>query len=109
MWLGGSTASSGAGLQLVEDLAAFREAGCEFELKSGLRDDPKFLGGTCWLGLHQIVNREYWSGLWIIQEIAMGGTNVQLRCCASTIDWPTFCAGIATLQEHLWVVKDRCL
>ena len=59
MWLGESTASSGAGLQLVEDLAAFREAGCELELERRLRDDPRFLGGTCWLGLHQIVNREY--------------------------------------------------
>ncbi|KAH8627165.1 hypothetical protein IG631_16933 [Alternaria alternata] len=63
MRLGGSTASSGAGLQLVEGLAAFRDAGCEFELERRLRDDPKFLGGTCWLGLRQIVNCEYWSGL----------------------------------------------
>ncbi|KAI5365744.1 hypothetical protein J4E82_011207 [Alternaria postmessia] len=108
-WLGEATANSGAGLQLVKDLAAFREAGCELELERRLRDDPRFLGGTCWLGLQQIVNREYWSRLWIIQEIVMGGTNVRLRCGASTIDWPTFCAGIATLQERLWLVKDRCL
>lgn len=108
-WLGEATANSDAGLQLVQDLAAFREAGCELELERRLRDDPKFLGGTCWLGLQQILDRKYWSRLWIIQEIVMGGTNVQLKCGASTIDWPTFCAGIATLQEHLWLVKDRCL
>jgi hypothetical protein len=108
-WLGEATANSDAGLQLVRDLAAFREAGCELELERRLRDDSRFLGGTCWFGLQQIVDRKYWSRLWIIQEIVMGGTNVQLKCGASTTDWPTFCAGIATLQEHLWLVKDRCL
>jgi hypothetical protein len=64
-WLGEATANSDAGLQLVRDLAAFREAGCELELERRLRDDSRFLGGTCWLGLQQIMDRKYWSRLWM--------------------------------------------
>lgn len=108
-WLGEATANSDAGLQLVQDLAAFRGAGFESELERRLQDDPRFLGSTCWLGLQQLVNREYWSRLWIIQEIVMGDEFVRLKCGSSTVDWPTFCTGIAVLQEHLWLVKDKCL
>jgi hypothetical protein len=34
---------------------------------------------------------------------------VWIRCGASTIDWETFCKGIPGLQEHLRLVKGRCL
>ncbi|KAH4085891.1 hypothetical protein HBH46_207640 [Parastagonospora nodorum] len=108
-WLGKKTDNSDAGIQLLRDMATFRDAGRERELEIRLQDDPKFLGSTCWMGLHRLVNRKYWERLWIIQEIVMGGYSVWIRCGASTIDWETFCKGIAVLQEHLWLVKDRCL
>jgi hypothetical protein len=88
-WLDEATANSDAGLQLLRDMADFREVGCEAELDEALRKEPKFLGSTCWMGLHQLVNREYWKRLWILQEIAMGGICVWVKCGVSTIDWET--------------------
>jgi len=108
-WLGAKTENSDAGIQLLRDMATFRDAGRERELETRLQDDPKFLGSTCWMGLHQLVNCKYWKRLWIIQEVVMGGYSVWIRCGSSIIDWETFCKGIAVLQEHLWLVKDRCL
>jgi hypothetical protein len=108
-WLGETSESSDAGLQLLRDMTAFREAGCEGELEVRLGQDPCFLGSTCWKGLHQLVNRNYWKRLWIIQEVVMGGFSVLVKCGSSTLDWETFCKGIAVLQEFLWLAKDRCL
>ena len=108
-WLGEASPRSGLALQLVRDLVTFREASCEFELEKRLREDPGFLGSLSWLGLHEFMDRPYWYRLWIIQEIVMGGARATIRCGNSSIDWPTFCSGIAVLQESLWVVKDRCL
>jgi hypothetical protein len=108
-WLGATSESSDAGLQLLRDMAAFREVGFESELEVRLGQDPSFLGSTCWRGLHQLINRDYWERLWIIQEIVMGGLSVLIKCGPSILDWETFCKGIAVLQEHLWLVKDRCL
>lgn len=108
-WLGTSARHSEAGLQLLQDMAAFRRAGCEVELTTRLRQDPHYLGSTGWLGLHSIMDRTYWYRLWIIQEIVMGGSAVWVWCGASKISWEHFCDGVATLQEHLWLLKDKCL
>lgn len=108
-WIGPDTINSNAGFQLLRDMATFRKAGCERELEKCLRQDPVFLGNTGWLGLHNIMDRNYWYRLWVIQEIVMGGSSVWIWCGPSMIDWETFCDGISTLQEYLWLVKDRCL
>ncbi|KAH6644891.1 heterokaryon incompatibility protein-domain-containing protein [Boeremia exigua] len=108
-WLGIARFNSQAGLQLLRDIAEFRKAGREQELERSLRVDPNFLGSTGWLGLHDIMDRSYWYRLWIVQEIVMGGASVWVWCGGSSIPWPTFCEGVVTLQEHLWLVKDRCL
>jgi hypothetical protein len=85
-WLGLKTENSDTGIQLVRDLAALRDAGYERELEERLRDDPSLLDNTCWMGLHQLVNRGYWVRLWTIQEIVMGGNFVWIKCGAATID-----------------------
>jgi hypothetical protein len=71
-WLGKKTDNSDAGIQLLRDTVTFQDAGRERELETRLQDDPKFLGSTCWMSLHQLVNRKYWERLWIIQEMVMG-------------------------------------
>ncbi|KAF2025714.1 hypothetical protein EK21DRAFT_103759 [Setomelanomma holmii] len=96
-------------LKLVEDLATFQTHSLASELEEMLRHDPKIVGSMKWLGLHELMNRQYWYRLWIVQEIVMGGDRVWLRCGDAVLDWSTFCFGIGVLQEHLWVIKDQCL
>ncbi|KAF2681921.1 HET-domain-containing protein [Lentithecium fluviatile CBS 122367] len=108
-WLGKGSSGITLALQLVRDLITFREASYADELELRLREDPRFLGTMKWLGLHELMDRLYWYRLWIIQEIAMGGSRTTLRCGAATLYWVSFCSGIAMLQEHLWLVKDKCL
>jgi hypothetical protein len=53
------------------------------------------------MGLHQLVNREYWKRLWIVQEVVMGGVCVWVKWGVLTIEWERFCRGMAVLHEHL--------
>ena len=108
-WLGPASFNSDAGLQLLRDMAAFKRADAEYELEQCIRRDPLFLGNTGWLGLQNIMDRSYWYRLWIIQEVVLGGPSVWVWCGHSMIDWETFCDGVATLQEFLWLVKDLSL
>jgi hypothetical protein len=61
------------------------------------------------MALQDLMDRPYWFRLWIIQEVIMGSTATWIRCGKASIDWATFCTGIAVLQEYLWLVKDHCL
>ncbi|KAF2113551.1 heterokaryon incompatibility protein-domain-containing protein [Lophiotrema nucula] len=108
-WLGPEHQRSSAAIQLIRDLAFFQEEGYVDEIEARLGADPQFVGSRNWLALQELMERPYWHRLWIIQEICMGSTSTWLRCGNILIDWPTFCKGVAVLQEHLWLIKDSCL
>lgn len=108
-WLGDEADQSSAAVQLIKDLAAFSDAADPTALGRHLQLEPHFLGKGCWLALEQLINRQYWYRLWVIQEVVMGASATWIRCGAALIDWATFCKGIAFLQEHLWLVKDDLL
>jgi hypothetical protein len=75
-------------------------------LMQSLIDDPEYLGKWCWLPLLDLVLRPYWSRVWVMQEIAMAGSGLILRCGTCTIDWETFITGIGTIHLYLWTVKN---
>jgi hypothetical protein len=108
-WLGMESNRSSSALQLVRDLAAVGEAGCAAQIENQLRQDPQLLGNGCWLALQELMERPYWHRLWVIQEMIMGETATWIRCGNVLMNWTTFCAGIAVLQEHMWLIKDICL
>jgi hypothetical protein len=108
-WLEEESRQSDAAIQLVADLAAIKATGCIEQFAAYLQADPSFYGATHWMAFQDLVDRPYWFRLWIIQEVIMGSTATWIRCDKTAIQWTTFCAGIAILQEYLWLAKDRCL
>jgi hypothetical protein len=108
-WLGEESYRSGSALQLVEDLAEYEETGCVEQIELCLRTQPQFLGQGRRLALQELMDRDYWSRLWIVQELIMEARSTWLRCGKSSMKWRTFCRGVAALAEHLWLVKDRSL
>lgn len=74
-----------------------------------LTTDPNYLGNGCWLALQRLMQRPYWTRLWIIRETVLGSSGVVLRCGWCAIDWKTFCTGIGTIHRHLYVLKDTLL
>ncbi|CAA9964978.1 HET domain containing protein [Pyrenophora teres f. maculata] len=108
-WLGKEEHHSTSAIQLLSDLAAFKDAGCVDEMKAHLVSDPLSCGVPHWPALESLMNRPYWTRLWIFQEIVIGGAATWLRCGNATINWKTFCTAVSVLQEQLWLEKDTCL
>jgi hypothetical protein len=108
-WLGEEENESDKAINLIESLSNACGEGRGEELEARLNEEPDCLGNGGWLALHELMNRPYWTRLWIIQEIVLGSSRVVIRCGNSFIDWGIFCAGIRVLFNHLWMVKDWLL
>jgi hypothetical protein len=108
-WVGEEADGSHKAIQLVRDLAGHESEQSIEQLVAELHHDPNYLGNGSWLALHEFMQRPYWSRLWIIQEMVMGASGLVIRCGDSSIDWITFSAGMDTLKNHLWSIKDELL
>ena len=108
-WLGEEENESGKAINLIEALAKAGREDRGHELEARLTKEPNYLGNGSWIALHELMQRPYWTRLWIIQEIVLGSSGVVIRCGNNFIDWKSFCAGIGVLFKHLWIVKDSLL
>jgi hypothetical protein len=110
-WLGEERDHSDKAFQLVQCLSEYNKPPriTDDMRRKLLEERSDFLIDGSWLALLQLMERPYWSRLWIIQEIVMGAFSMVIRCGTSLIDWNSFCLGIEVLQEELWVVKDALL
>lgn len=61
-------------------------------------------------GLNELMQRPYWSRLWIVQELVLGSSSVLLHCGGRTMNWSTFCSGLNVLfRADMWIIKDQLL
>lgn len=107
-WLGEEENGSNEAIRLLYDLldASKGNLGPEMEVK--LQSEPQYLR-TGWMALNQLMRREYWYRLWIIQEVVLGASGTIIRCGNMSIDWESFCHAIGFLYDYLWTIKDRLL
>jgi hypothetical protein len=108
-WIGDASYNSKDALNLVTALSAASLSDKGTEVEQHLDEDPGYLGTGSWLALHDLMQRDYWSRVWIIQELVLGSSSVVLRCGDQCLDWPSFCIGLTFLSEYLWEVKDLLL
>ncbi|OCK95603.1 HET-domain-containing protein [Cenococcum geophilum 1.58] len=108
-WLGNKANGSDKAIHLIKTLSKFSGADRGQELEAILHKDPEYLGNGSWLALHEFMDRPYWYRLWIIQEVVLGAPAVVFYCGKRLIEWPSFCAGIGVLHNHLWLIKDTLL
>ncbi|KAH7305725.1 heterokaryon incompatibility protein-domain-containing protein [Rhexocercosporidium sp. MPI-PUGE-AT-0058] len=108
-WLGPEGSESGKAIDLIDHLSISWSKGFGKELENRLRQDPEYLGLGNWLALHELMTREYWARLWIIQEIVLGSFSAVLYCGNRCVEWTRFCQAIGFLFEYLWTAKDMIL
>jgi len=108
-WLGEEADESEKAVTLIKTLSAAGREGRGEELQRKLTEEPEYLGNGSWLALHELMQRPYWTRLWIIQEIVLGSSGVLILCGDSCIGWLSFCSGIGVLFSHLWTLKDNLL
>ena len=108
-WLGEAADASNAAFDLLEGLASFADASANIPF--GKFSIPSYMFfGHYFYGLNELMQREYWSRLWIVQELVLGSSAVVLRCGDRIMDWQTFCGGITVLHRpDLWIIKDYLL
>ncbi len=108
-WLGEEENNSSKAFDLLQSLSIARSKDGGEELEIRLQENPDNLGSGGWLALQDLMQRRYWSRLWIIQEVVLGSAALVLRCGDRFIHWDSFCHGIAVLFENLWTIKDTLL
>ena len=105
-WLGEEVDDSSKAFDLLQVFNDARTKDCGQLLEERLREDHEYLGFGGWKALHELMHREYWFRLWIIQEVVLGSSAGVVCCGNRVIPWKTFCQGIGFLFEYLWTVKD---
>ncbi|OWO98772.1 hypothetical protein B2J93_4643 [Marssonina coronariae] len=108
-WIGEASDDSDMAFDLLHAFNTARAADRGEELEKRLREDPEYLGFGNWAALHNLMRRQYWFRLWIIQEIVLGSSSTVLCCGSRTLKWLHFCQAIGFLFAHLWTVKDYVL
>jgi hypothetical protein len=111
-WLGEGGTGGKQALDLLDKLASFHDSKDDYRAKDlviRLKNDLGYLGTGCWDALCHFFARDYWSRLWVIQEIVLSSPDMVLHCGSHTITWQQLCLGLGIVHQYLWGVKDACL
>jgi hypothetical protein len=109
VWLGPEAEDSNSAMNLMHTLSTAYKDGTDKALGTALRHDPEHLGRGPWLALSQLLRRSYFSRMWVIQEICLGGSKVPILCGENTITWEVFFGVISTLGKLNIVVIFACI
>jgi hypothetical protein len=111
-WLGEEGSEGKQALDLLKKLESFQNPRDEYRARSlatSLKADPSYLGIGCWDALCSFLGRDYWSRIWVMQEIVLSSSDMVIYCGTLSITWPQFCDGLSFVHEYLWMIKDTCL
>ena len=86
VWLGEAANGSDEVIDLINAISASRDLGSESLLEC-LREAFAIYGTTIWDSLSNFIMRDYWSRLWIIQELALGGEDSTIICGRKMTTW----------------------
>ncbi|KAK6429735.1 hypothetical protein LTR95_014117 [Oleoguttula sp. CCFEE 5521] len=105
-FLGPEKNDSDLAVSLLESLAELSQSvqACE-ELRDHMVDYEFPPPNGSWLALSHLLNRPYWSRLWIMQELALGGARAILAFGSRRIEWLTFCRALSVIHEYLYEAR----
>ncbi|CAF9931984.1 hypothetical protein IMSHALPRED_008767 [Imshaugia aleurites] len=86
VWLGEAAKGSDEAIDFINAVSVSRNLGSE-SLLACLREAFAIYGITIWDSLSNLIMRDYWSRLWIIQELAMGGEDSTIICGRKVTTW----------------------
>lgn len=101
-YLGPERDGSDKALELLERLSHhYGKKGECMMLRDALNKDPWCLGSGYWLALNKLTLRPYWERLWIMQEVALGGSQTVVFCGDRSINWNVFCHALEVIHVYL--------
>jgi hypothetical protein len=109
-FLGPAADGSDKALRLLRTLAAHEVDSTTGALRDSLQVDPAYLGEDGqWLALQTLLQRRYWSRLWVVQEAALAPSNMLMFVGDDSITWQQVQDGLTSIHTCLWYVKNPCL
>lgn len=105
-WLGEEHSHSGIAFDMVYSLAAAWELKeTNLVSKSSLQAHDVANAGT-WIALLKLMDREYWSRVWIIQELCLGSSSMPILCGHRALPW---CLLYTVLWKILYHHQDHVI
>ena len=91
IWLGENTEDSGLALDLLVTLASeYASRDGVNRLTRTLHRNPEHFGRGSWRALNDLVCRQYWRRLWVLQEATLGRSSTPVLCGDKTLPWAHF-------------------
>lgn len=87
-------------MRLMRVLSDSCAMGQDRELGQSPRRQPDLHDPGSWRALSRLIDRSYWSRLWIMQEIALGAGMTSVLCGHDGVTWEQLFAAIFTFGEH---------
>ncbi|KAF2439782.1 HET-domain-containing protein [Karstenula rhodostoma CBS 690.94] len=109
IWLGPAAQNSDSAFDLMHTLSDSCKNGTDKALGTALRNDLNHLGLGPWLALSHLLNRSYFSRMWIIQEMCLGGSKAPILCGWKSISWDDFFRALYTFGKHNVDVIFACI
>ncbi|MCJ1238485.1 hypothetical protein MMC14_006474 [Varicellaria rhodocarpa] len=95
-WLGQEAEESDEAFELLEKFCEKNSHSVEEALAylEAVRTTCDLFPPGSWIALYRFLDRPYWKRLWIIQEVAMSHSTVQVFCGTQSLYWLELCRAI---------------
>lgn len=100
IWVGVERDGSDKAMDLIRSLSNSCKAGNDKLLGNRLRQNSGLLGHGSWRALSQLLDRPFWNRLWVLQEIALGGTQSPILCGNKSVTWEELCNATYSFGTH---------
>jgi hypothetical protein len=109
IWLGTEAEDSNKAMDLIKILSNSCKDGTDKYLGAKLRRDPEHLGCGAWVALSRLLGRAYWSRMWIVQELCLGGSHAPILCGEKCVTWEELFSALYTFGKHNVDVIFACI
>ena len=110
-WLGDEGEESDKAIRLLVAVASRNRGSTDeaMEFLHILRDGTDPFPSGSWRALYLLLSRPYWKRLWIIQEIAMSHTMLQLYCGNRSVYWLEMCQAVELITVDPEILKSKVI
>jgi hypothetical protein len=89
IWLGDSTTATDEAFAFIRDLGPAWTAAAE-DFRLALRKTLAKYGPGIWKSFAEVLARDYWYRLWVMQEMSMGTDRAPILCGKNKVEWSHF-------------------
>ena len=87
LWIGREDKDGAKAIQLITTLSAAFAKDFSIRLARCLRDGECSIPPGSWAALEALMQRPYWTRVWILQEVAMGNRSTPVLCGNHLVTW----------------------